>query len=102
MPDVIVHIPNSELDRRIREAAAEGARRALEEIAPRLDRALRLIEDTGAAKGVLTTAEAAAYADVKPGTVLDWIGRGLPANKRGGSAGYAIRKVDIDEWLSRR
>ena len=63
-------------------------------------RALDLLERSGSHKAVLTTREAAEYAGVKPATVLDWIRRGLAATDRGGSAGYAVRKSELDDWIA--
>lgn len=100
-PPIVVQLPLSELERIIERAAQAGAAAALSTLAPRLDRALATIERSGAHKTVLTTAEAGTYAGVKPGTVLGWIKDGLEATRRGGSAGYAIRKADLDDWLTR-
>lgn len=97
---VYVQIPPSELQRLLGEAARLGAEAALDSVAGRLDRALDLLERSGSHKAVLTTREAAEYAGVKPATVLDWIRRGLAATDRGGSAGYAVRKSELDDWIA--
>lgn len=97
---IYVKIPPSELQRLLDEAARAGAEAALVSVADRLDRALDLLERSGSHKAVLTTREAAEYAGVKPGTILDWIRRGLDATNRSGSAGYVVRKSALDDWIA--
>ena len=97
---VYVQIPPTELRRLLDEAARAGAEAALRSVADRLDRTLDLIERSGSHKAVLTTREAAEYADVTPDTVRAWVKRGLLASDRGGSAGNAFRKGVLDDWIA--
>lgn len=97
---VYVQVPPSELRRMLDAAAQAGAEAALRSVADRLDRALDLLERSGSHKSVLSTREAAEYAGVRPATVLSWIRGGLPATDRGGSAGYVVRKADLDGWIA--
>lgn len=96
--DIYVRITMTELHRIAKEAGQAGAEAALKSLSPRLDHILDAIELSAGLKPVMTTREAADYAGVQPGTILTWIKGGLKAEQRGGSAGYAILRDDIDDW----
>jgi excisionase family DNA binding protein len=52
-------------------------------------------------KDVLTTAQAAAVAGVKPKTIRRWIeDHGLPASQHKGTRGKRIRREDLDAFLT--
>lgn len=88
------------------EALLRAERRAtvvavLDEIMPRLRPLLDAFETRGGLKEVMTTREAADYAGVKRKTIHEWVKQGMPATDRGGSAGYAIHRSDLDAWRMR-
>ena len=97
---IYVQIPPAELKRLLDDAARTGAEEALRSVSDRLNRTLDLLERSGSHKATLSTREAADYADVTPDTIRAWIKRGLRAHDRSGSAGYAVRKSDLDDWIA--
>lgn len=95
-----IRISITELRKLAREAGKAGAQAAMGTLADRQDRVVQHIDRSGAYKATMNTQEAKAYAGVSERTIRRWIHEGLPANNRGGRAGYSIAKADIDGWLA--
>lgn len=101
MPEPIIQLTPSQLSAFAHDAGRAGGEAALASLADRHAGVLALIEQTGAHRSVLSTAGAARYAGVGPGTIRKWIRDGMPATPLGGRAGYQIRKADLDDWRTR-
>lgn len=99
--DVFIKMTPAQLAELARDAGRAGAEAAVAALSERHSDVLRIVERSGVAKTVMTTREAARYAGVSPSTVRKWIASGMPATPRGGRAGHAIRRDDIDAWRTR-
>jgi excisionase family DNA binding protein len=63
-----------------------------------IERAVGKALAQAAVTDVLSTADAARYAQRSEDTIRRWIDEGLPAQKRGRS--WAIKKADLDRFLA--
>ena len=102
MSEPVFHLTLSQLNDFARQAGRAGGEYVYERLAGENRAVVRMVEQSGAHKTVLSTNEAATYAGVGTGTIRRWVRDGMPATKVGGRAGFQIRKADIDDWRTRR
>ena len=101
MPEPVIHLTPSQLNDFAREAGRAGGEYVYERLAAENRAVVRMVEQSGSYKAVLSTREAASYTGVGQGTIRRWIRDGMPATRIGGRAGFQIRKADIDDWRTR-
>lgn len=97
----IIQLTSSQLNEFAKAAGRAGGEAAVSSLTDLHKSALALMEQYGVHKAVMSTAEAARYANVSPGTIRKWIRDGMPATALGGRAGHQIRKTDLDNWRTR-
>lgn len=98
MSEPVIQLSFSQLNEFARTAGRAGGELALQHLSEQHGRVLQIVEQSGAHKAVLSTNEAARYANVSPGTIRKWIRDGMKATKFGGRAGFQIRRTDVDDW----
>jgi excisionase family DNA binding protein len=91
----IARIVADELSPSIQEKVLGAIRQELRDLT-------RSRESASAGERLLTVEEAAAFCNVTPPTVREWIRQGhLPALLPGGGRSYRIRRTDLDAFLAR-
>lgn len=102
MTEPVIQLTPSQLNDFARQAGQAGGEYVYERLTGENRAVVRMVEQSGAHKSVMSTIEAARYAGVGAGTIRRWVRDGMPATKVGGRAGFQIRKADIDDWRTRR